>query len=170
MAEVITIIKYGLSAYEYLKACYDTTCFMTMHVESSSELIFTAFDHRGLVPKMFSVAPWKMNFAESSFKPSPQDREEKRRQLREKVYKTIRVVVRDKTECRRLIDKYHGNDRIQQSHLIDYVKLISREGYVHAKLVETWTPVEEVHDSPRFGITYKCWDEYTLVYEIGTGR
>ncbi|CAF1000797.1 unnamed protein product [Brachionus calyciflorus] len=157
MAEITVCIKYGIEAWNFLKACNDKTCMMKCKV-GDYKLEFTAYDHRPFHVKLVSIEPWCMNYQ------GPDNPGRNRKSIKEgdKIYKKIIIKCKNREEFRRILDKYQGNE-VKQSDLIDYMKTITKYKYIeNIKLKETYT--EQTRTGVRFGNTY--WDEHTLKYKF----
>ena len=153
--------KHGKEAHDYLRACFEKTCYMTIGLESDGRIVFAAHDHRRLVHGAFEQPPWVMNFYKGA-RPRPlKEWKREQRALAVKVYKEITVA----GQTHRLIGKYWRP--VQQFQLVDYLKQLARDERSFFRLVEKRTPCK---DSARKGgvTTHTSWDEYSLDLEIFT--
>jgi hypothetical protein len=77
-------------------------------------------------------------------------------------YKKIIIKCTNRQEFRRILDKYHGNEEVKQSDLIDYIKTLTQCNYIRKiEEEETFEVNSEVIAIERhFRTLY--WKEYTL--------
>lgn len=188
---IVPILKYGLAAYNFLRELNDRTVLMDYDFPSNSnKIIFTAIDDRTMHARAFaavlSLDSRKPKYAIAMdtditeeygmpFRNFTVDESKINR------FKIIEIICQKESEYRPILDKFHGNHRINQHDLIDYLKIIC-ERYARSSVMQmdcisdedcidhvSKTPVDRYGSSSDDVVDAVLWtkfQEWKLTYTI----
>jgi hypothetical protein len=158
----VTILKYGVAVYEFLKEINDDTVKMKCQFpedRKDNKIIFTAYNHRTFLVSLITFDPWATNIRGYDKNPNAARETPKK-------FKIIEIVCDNKEEFRLIHNKYQGSSEIKQYDVIQYLKYVASR-YANIKISMAATCIDTKR-SESGGPTYAWheWEEWKLTITI----